>query len=135
MTRAVRLALPLLLLAPLPSAAAPVTPPPPACAVFNWRDGDSCLFSAPAGAFVFGGVATSPGDQRDAEVAVQIRLRDVPEPLDSCYQRRNGVPAACEDMFDAPVDGLVTYVCQAFGTGGPKFHCADPLRLPMVAGV
>lgn len=137
MVRTVRLALPLLLVAPLPSTAAagpvPATPPPPACVVLDWRDGDVCVFSAPAGSFAFGGVATSPGDGVAAEIAVQIRVLGTFQTLASCYDRRAGA-ATCEERYDAPVDGTVTYVCQVFGSGGPKFHCADPPRLPVVPG-
>lgn len=118
------------------AAAAPVpTTPPPACFVLNWEDGDICTFSAPAGSFAFGGVALSPGDGVDAEIAVQIRLQGTFQTFASCYDRQSDVPAACEETYDAPIDGTATYVCQVFGTGGPKFHCADPPRLPPVPGV
>lgn len=134
--RALRLALSLVLVAPLPSmAAVPATPPPPGCFVLDWDDGDICLFSAPAGSFAFGGVALSPGDNRDAEIAVQIRVQGTFHTLASCYDRQSGVPAVCEERYDAPIDGTITYVCQVFGTGGPKFHCADPPRLPLLSGI
>lgn len=136
MTRAVSIALPLLLAAPLPPATAALSaPPPPGCVVYDWEDGDLCTFSAPAGSFAFGGVALSPGNGVPAQIAVQVRLKGTFTALESCYDRQPDIPAACEERYDAPVDGTVTFVCQAFGTGGPKFHCADPPRLPLLAGV
>ena len=117
------------------AAAVPVPTAPPACTVLNWEDGDICTFSAPAGSFAFGGVATLPGDGVDAEIAVQIRIQGTFQTLASCYDRQSDKPATCQERYDAPIDGRVTYVCQVFGTGGPKFHCADPPRLPLVPGV
>ncbi|HWL37839.1 MAG TPA: hypothetical protein VNQ77_16755 [Frankiaceae bacterium] len=105
-----------------PAAAAP------ACVVLNWRSGDTCAFEAPAGAFVFGGVATA----REGEgvwIAVEVVFNGVV--IDSCYGSAvAGEAAACEGNGQAFAPSL-THVCRVWGSGGPKFHCADPPALPM----
>ena len=102
----------------------------PACFVLNWQNGDSCPFEAPAGEFVFGGIA-SPGspDGETPWVAVQVVFNG--QVVASCFDLGTDTePAVCEDRWRAFVPTL-THICQVYGTGGPKFHCADPPPLPL----
>jgi len=120
----------------LPFALALVTPfagpahAAPACVVLNWRNGDWCTFEAPTRAFVFGGVATGVPDGGLAWVAVQVSFQG--QVIASCYGTapQPGYPATCEGNAQAFAPTLL-HVCQVFGTGGPKFHCADPPALPL----
>lgn len=131
-------ALPLLLLTLImpPAVATPgaAAEPGPFCIVEQWTDGDSCQFRAPAGMILFQGTATDRDGWPEAEVAVQVRLPNSSIPLRSCFDRESPV-AHCQDSLDtqAPIGATVTYVCQAFGSGGPSFQCGDPLRLPRLA--
>ena len=98
----------------------------PACFVTNWSNGDSCYFEAPAGAFLFGGTATA-GDGQQAWIAVEVLFQGVV--IDSCYGSGTTV-ATCEDYGQAFAPNF-THECRVHGTGGPKFHCADPPALPL----
>lgn len=101
----------------------------PSCFVLNWDHGDTCWFEAPAGAFIFGGVATGGGEQGPAWIAVEVVFNGVV--IDSCYGYDNGTgTATCEGTGQAFAPSF-THVCRVSGTGGPKFHCADPPALPL----
>ena len=102
----------------------------PACVVLNWQDGDWCTFEAPTRQFVFGGVATEILDgQRYPWVAVQVLFNG--QVIASCYdQGTTTEPANCTGTAQAFAPTL-THVCQVYGSGGPKFHCADPPPLPV----
>lgn len=102
----------------------------PACVVLNWSNGDFCFFEAPAREFLFGGVADRvPDEERFPWVAVQVSLHG--QVLYSCYDEGTATePAQCVGRGQAFAPNL-THKCQAFGTGGPKFHCADPPPLPI----
>lgn len=102
----------------------------PACVVLNWEDGDWCTFEAPAREFVFGGVATEMRDgDRYPWVAVQIVFNG--RVIASCYGQGTATePAHCVGRAQA-LAPTFTHVCQVLGTGGPKFHCADPPPLPL----
>jgi hypothetical protein len=118
-----RLAAPLMLglLAPFAAPASAL----PYCVVLGWHDGDSCSFEAPGGEFLFGGIATSPGQGVPAWVAVEVVFNGIV--IDSCYGSGTDV-ATCQDMAQSFVSTL-PYECRVRGTGGPKFHCADPPAL------
>jgi hypothetical protein len=121
----------LLLVPTLLSLAAPFASPAqaaPACVGVNWRNGDWCTFEAPTRAFVFGGVATAAedGDERPW-VAVQVTFQG--QVIASCYDEGNGTePAVCRGNAQAFAPTF-THRCTVYGSGGPKYHCADP---PMV---
>lgn len=106
-----------------PAQAAPV------CVVVNWQNGDWCTFEAPTREFIFGGIASAAGEGR-AWVAVQVMFQG--QVIASCYDEANSPsePAACTGRAQAFAPTF-THVCQVFGTGGPKFHCADPPPLPL----
>ena len=100
----------------------------PLCVVVDWSSGDTCTFEAPTRAFVFGGVATST--EGDAWIAVEVVFNGIV--VDSCFGTDNGTgTATCEDFGQAFAPSF-THVCRVYGTGGPKFHCADPP--PLVGG-
>ena len=105
----------------------------PACVMLDWRNGDSCTFEAPAHEFVFGGVATHyPDGARIPWVAMQVVFRG--QVIASCFDEGTSTePAICSGRMRAFVP-TATHVCQVFGTGGPKAHCADPPPLPLPAG-
>lgn len=127
-TRYLGLTAMLALLAPFagPASAAPY------CFRLNWRHGDTCSFEAPTGAFIFGGIATAGDDGQEAWIAVEVVFNGLV--IDSCYGSDNGSgTATCEDTGQAFAPTL-THVCRVFGSGGPKFHCADPPALPLPLG-
>jgi hypothetical protein len=92
----------------------------PACAVLRWRSGQTCTFEPPAGAWAFGGTATA-AEGTTAWIAVEVVFNGVV--IDSCYASGYQV-ATCEDAGQAFT--TTTHTCRVYGTGGPKFHCADP---------
>ena len=104
----------------------------PYCVVLDWTDGDACYFEAPAGEFVFGGIAT---EQRDGDrvpwVAVQVTFQG--RVVASCFDQGTSTePAQCAGRAQAVP--TFTHVCQVFGSGGATFHCADPPPLPLPVG-
>lgn len=115
----------LLTLLPLASPASAA----PACFVLNWSHGDTCRFETPARAYVFGGTATA-GEGQTAWIAVEVMLNGVS--IESCFGTGFEV-ATCEGQAQSFTSN-VTYTCQVSGTGGPKFHCADPPLLPLPLG-
>ena len=105
-----------------PAAAAP------ACVMLNWRNGATCRFEAPAGAFVFGGVAGAIEGQ-EAWIAVEVLFNGVV--IDQCFGSAvAGEAATCVGNGQAFAPSF-THVCRVWGTGGPKAHCADPPALPI----
>ena len=102
--------------------------------MLSWHHGDSCTFEAPTGELVFGGIATDiPDGEQYPWVAVQVVFQG--QVIASCYGQGTGIkPAVCEGRTQTFVPTL-THVCQVFGTGGPKFHCADPPPLPIPVAV
>lgn len=102
----------------------------PACAVPNWFNGDACYFEAPTREFVFEGTADRVNDgEQFPWVAVQVSLHG--QVIASCYDAGTTTePAHCIGRAQAFVPNL-THMCQASGTGGPLFHCADPPPLPL----
>lgn len=102
----------------------------PYCVVLNWQNGDWCTFEAPAREFVFAGIADKiPDGEQYPWVAVQVVFQG--QVIASCYATGTETrPAACTGRAQAFAPTL-THVCQAFGTGGPMFHCADPPPLPI----
>lgn len=122
-----------LLLPALVTLAAPFSSPAqaaPACVMLEWTNGDSCTFEAPAGEYVFGGIADKvPDGARFPWVAVQVVFQG--QVVASCYDEGTRTePAHCVGKARAFV-GDLPHVCQVFGTGGPKAHCADPPPLPL----
>ena len=105
----------------------------PACVVLDWRNGDSCTFEAPTREFVFAGIADEVPDGEDVPwVAVQVVFQG--QVIASCFDFGTKTePAHCEGRAQAFAPTL-THVCQAFGTGGPSFQCADPPPLPLPVG-
>lgn len=102
----------------------------PACVGLNWLHGDSCQFEAPTREFLFGGIADRVADGDDFPwVAVQVSLHG--QVLYSCYDVGSPTePAQCVGRGQALAPNL-THLCQVFGSGGPKYHCADPPPLPL----
>lgn len=102
----------------------------PACVVVNWSNGDLCYFEAPTREYVFAGIATEvPDGEQFPWVSVQVSLHG--QVIASCYDEGTTTePARCVGRAQAFAPNL-THLCQAFGTGGPKFHCADPPPLPL----
>lgn len=98
------------------------------CVGLNWHHGDTCTFEAPARPFVFGGVATVSDGYQQAWVAVEVVFNGVV--IASCYGGDNGTGTATCEGTGQPFAPSLTHVCRVSGTGGPKFHCADPPPLP-----
>jgi hypothetical protein len=101
----------------------------PYCKVEYWRDGDSCIFEAPLGEFVYGGITHLPDNGMVPWIAVQVSFQG--RVIASCFDTgTKEEPAACAERAQAFVPGY-PHVCQVFGTGGVVFQCADPPPLPV----
>jgi hypothetical protein len=95
------------------------------CSRAWWEDGDSCTFDAPAGSFAFDGTADNRGE--GARVEVQVWVANIL--LASCAAS-DSVVATCGDVVTSPFPSL-PHTCVVRGSGGIKFQCADPPRLPL----